>query len=147
MGNWPASAGRFIPLLLAVASTFIAALLLTYQDPAAAQTDLRNETIIPDAPNPITAFSFQLGVGIEGIALIDHQNKTICIYQYELRRAAHERFSLVAARDFSYDSRLTNYNNANPTPEMVKRWVQRDPQIKDPNQTGVKIIKNNTNSP
>ncbi|MCP4709555.1 MAG: hypothetical protein GY869_13090 [Planctomycetes bacterium] len=147
MGNWPASAGRIIPLLLAVVSTFIAVTLLTYQDHAAAQNALQNEAIKYDASNNTSAFPIQLGAGIEGIALIDHQNKTICIYQYELRRAAHERFALVAARDFSYDSRLTNYNNANPTPEMVKQWVQRAPQTQDPNQTGVKIIKNNTNSP
>jgi len=146
MGNRPASAGRFIPLLLAVASAFTAAIILTQQDPAAAQNDRQNEAI-NDSTDNFTAFPFQLGGGLEGIALIDQQNKTICIYQYDLRRAAHERFALVAARDFTYDSRLTNYNNANPTPELVKQWVQRNPQNQDPNQTGVRIIRYNTKRP
>ena len=122
-------------------STFTAALLLTCQDPAAAQTALRQEVTKHDPATNITAFPIQLGAGIEGIALIDHQNKTICIYQYDLRKAAHERFSLVAARNFNYDMRLTNYNNANPTPEIVKQWVQRAPQTQDQAKLALKSSK------
>lgn len=128
-------------LLLVVISTLMAAVLLSRQDPARALAGVAGGATSTPASTQILAFSFQLGPGIEGIALIDHQNQTICIYQYELGKPAHQRFSLVAARSYSYDSRLTDYNNADPTPEVVKQWVKRAGQLPEPNRTGVKIIK------
>ena len=130
-----------LPLLVVFVSTFMAVVFLSRQDPARALAGVSSDAVNSPPSATVTAFPFQLGTGIEGIALIDPENQTICIYQYELRKAAHERFSLVAARSFSNDCLLTDYNNAEPNPETVKKWVLRARQSADPNRPGVKIIK------
>ena len=130
-----------LPLLVVLVSTIMAVVFLSRQDPARALAGASGDTVSSPPSAAVTAFPFQLGTGIEGIALIDPENQTICIYQYEVRKAAHERFSLVAARSYSNDCLLTDYNNAEPSPETVEQWVLRARQSADPNRPGVKIIK------
>ena len=138
MINQTTGVGRFLPVLLALVSTVGAAVLLIRQDAARALAQAPSG----DIPSEVTAFAFQLGMGIDGIALVDHKNQTLCIYHCDLSNpATHERLNLVAARNFSYDLQLTDFNNAEPRPDMVRQWVQRARQLQEPNRIGVQIIK------
>ena len=64
----------------------------------------------------VDAIPVQIRPGIEGIALIDKQNYTICIYQYQMHRPDHESLVLLAARSFRYDVLLEDFNTAEPKP-------------------------------
>ena len=115
---------RHLAILLAAVLTMAcltgAVLFATGPATAGAQPTLQA------APSTIIAIPLQLAAGREGLALIDRQNRTICLYQYQLHRPAHERFVLVAARSFQYDTLLEDYNNADPHPEKVKQWVLKN---------------------
>ena len=110
----------WIPLLITVLSTTSAVFLLSRQLPAQAGHD---EKLTP--PAALTAFPIQIAPGFDGIVLIDHQTRNLCIYQYNARNPAHERLSLLAARNFSYDLQLEDYNNADPRPATIKEWLER----------------------
>jgi len=110
--------------IVTVLATILAVILLADKVPAQQQ----NQGQLLSPPTSVTAFPVQIRSGYEAIALIDHQNQTICLYQYTLNSPAHQRFSLLAARSFKYDSKLTDYNNAEPRPEDIKQWLQRSSQ-------------------
>ena len=71
----------------------------------------------------VEAIPIQLRPGIEGIALIDKENYTICIYQYQTHRPNHESLVLLAARSFRYDVLLEDYNTAEPKPGELKERI------------------------
>ena len=110
----------WIPLLITVLSTTGAVFLLSRQLTAQA---VQEEKLAPAAA--LTAFPIQIAPGFDGIVLIDHQNRNLCIYQYRARNPAHERLTLLAARNFRYDLQLEDYNNADPRPGTVKEWLGR----------------------
>jgi len=110
----------WIPLLITVLSTTGAVFLLSRQLTAQAEQE---EKLSP--PAALTAFPIQFAPGFDGIVLIDHQNRNLCIYQYNARNPAHERLALLAARNFKYDLQLEDYNNADPRPATVKEWIGR----------------------
>ena len=110
----------WIPLLITVLSTTGAVFLLSRQ--LTAQSG-QEEKLAP--PAALTAFPIQIAPGFDGIVLIDHQNRNLCIYQYNARNPAHERLTLLAARNFRYDLQLEDYNNAAPRPGTVKEWLGR----------------------
>jgi phage FluMu protein Com len=110
----------WIPLLITVLSTTGAVFLLSRQLTAEAGQE---EQLA--ASESLTAFPVQIAPGFDGIVLIDHQNRNLCIYQYNARNPAHERLTLLAARNFRYDLQLEDYNNADPRPGTVKEWLER----------------------
>ncbi len=109
--------------MVTVLATVTAVILLADKVPAQQQ----NQAALSQQTS-VTAFPFQVRPGYEAIALIDHNEQTICIYQYTLNSPAHQRFSLLAARSFEYDTKLTDYNNAEPRPEDIRQWLQRSVQ-------------------
>jgi len=110
-------AGRALLVLISVVSTVTAAVLLS-REPAGASDG-------PVSQRPgVIAVPLRLSVDSDGIAIIDRTRYTICLYQYQPRRPAHERFVLVAARSFRYDCRLEDYNTASPRPAEVKQMLQ-----------------------
>ena len=97
------------------------------------------EPATPVSPSPITAvrpiaspysadviaFPVEVKPGYEAIAIIDKENQTLSLYQYDISRASHERLVLLAARSFRYDRMLEDYNTAQPRPEEIKRLVMQ----------------------
>ena len=73
----------------------------------------------------VEAVVLHMGSGIDGLALIDREHRTICLYQYQPRRPEHERFVLVAARSFRYDCQLEDFNTAEPRPAAVRELLER----------------------
>ena len=80
----------------------------------------------------IIAMPVQLRGGVDGIAIIDRSNYTICIYQYQGHRPVYERFVLLSARSFRYDRLLQDYNTAEPRPEAVKQMIEHSLEIQKP---------------
>ena len=126
MADWKNNPVRTFWLGVALASTTLAVILLTLLTPLKADTPPM-PTSSPDSAD-VLAFPLQLAPGIDGLALIDRKNYAICIYQYQARRPAHERFSLVAARNFRYDCQLQQLNT-DPPLEQVRQWLIRASQI------------------
>lgn len=62
-----------------------------------------------------------------GLYLVDRKNRTICIYQW---LPATRKLRLMAARTFSYDVQLDDYNAGRPTPSEVKRLVEENRRLK-----------------
>ena len=62
-----------------------------------------------------------------GLYLVDRKNRTICIYQW---LPATRKLRLMAARTFSYDVQLDDYNADRPTPSEVKRLVEENRRLK-----------------
>ena len=110
----------WIPLVITVLATTGAVFLLGRQLTARADKDEK-----PSNPATLTAFPIQIAPGFDGIVLIDHLNRNLCIYQYQARNPSHQRLSLLAARNFKYDLQLEDYNNADPRPATVKEWLGR----------------------
>ena len=73
----------------------------------------------------VVAFPVEVKPGYEAIALVDKENETLSLYQYDFSRASHERLVLLAARSFRYDRMLEDYNTAQPRPEEIKQLVMR----------------------
>jgi len=62
-----------------------------------------------------------------GLYLVDRKNRTICMYQW---LPATRKLRLMAARTFSYDVQLDDYNADRPTPSEVKRLVEENRRLK-----------------
>ena len=73
----------------------------------------------------VTVIPIRLSSTGDGIALIDRTHGTICLYQYQPRNDAHERFVLLAVRSFRYDIQLENYNTADPNPAAIREMLER----------------------
>jgi len=126
MAKWTGDVNRLLLLLVAVLSGFAAVLLLTRQGrPLAAQLATSHSQA------DILALPVEFRPGYEGTALIDKENYTICIYQYQFTRPAHERLVLLAARSFRYDRQLADYNTAEPRPDQVKDILRRPTDTAD----------------
>jgi hypothetical protein len=90
---------------------------------------------VENRQSDIIAIPLQLRGGIDGIAIIDKSNYTICIYQYQGHRPDDERFVLLSARSFRYDRLLQDYNTAEPRPDTVKQIIEHNQKIqKQPQQ-------------
>ncbi|MBN1763804.1 MAG: hypothetical protein JW860_00980 [Sedimentisphaerales bacterium] len=99
------------------------AAILFVRTPARLSASDDTENQGQDSLAMIVAMPIQLGPGVEGIALIDKQNQTLCVYQYQAYRPAHERLVLLAVRSFRYDVLLEDYNTAEPRPTEVKNII------------------------
>jgi hypothetical protein len=65
----------------------------------------------------------QFSTNLWGCYLMDVDSQTLCAYQYV---SGEHQLRLVAARNFTYDRRLKNYNTANPSPSEVKDLVEKE---------------------
>ena len=107
--------GQVLLLAITIISAIAAVVLLSREGSA----------LGPQAGDYITAIPIRLSAKSDGIALIDTNNCTICIYQYQTSAPAHERFALLAVRSFRYDVQLEEYNIASPRPGEVKKLLER----------------------
>ena len=115
--------GRVVLVVVAIVSTLMAVALLGQQGTGKPATkELSPEQ---DKPANVISFPVELSPGHHGIAVIDRENYTLCLYEYNQRRAPHERFVLLAVRSFRYDLWLEDYNNADPRPQEIKRRVMQ----------------------
>lgn len=68
----------------------------------------------------------QLSGNTWGVYLLDVDQQTLAVYTY---RPGERQLSLLAARTYRYDRRLTNYNtgggNAGPSPDEVRELIDR----------------------
>ena len=58
-----------------------------------------------------------------GCYIMDVDAQTICAYQY-----FGKQLRLVAARHFRWDRRLHQFNSENPTPDDVRKMIEREEQ-------------------
>jgi hypothetical protein len=58
-----------------------------------------------------------------GCYIMDVDAQTVCAYQYY-----GKQLKLVAARNFRWDRRLAQFNSENPTPDDVRRMIERQEQ-------------------
>jgi hypothetical protein len=65
----------------------------------------------------------QFSTNLWGCYLMDVDAQTICAYQY---LPGEHQLRLMAARNFTYDRRLKNYNTANPSPNEVKDLIEKE---------------------
>ncbi len=72
------------------------------------------------------AVSGQLDDDTYGVFLVDPQNDTICVYQF--LPGTRRKLRLVAARNFTYDVRLDEYNTE-PSPREIKKLVEQHKRI------------------
>ena len=121
-------------LLIAIVSTTIAVILLSQQSSALSAGEAEQGNL--SSPATVDAMPIQLRPGIEGIALIDKDNYTICIYQYQSHRPDHERLVLLAARSFRYDIQLEDYNTAEPRPAAIKDLIHQSSQSSEKGYPG-----------
>jgi len=118
--------GTTLLLMITIVSTAIAIILFSRQLTAVSE---RPAIDGPDGEIAVVeAFAVQIRPGVEGIALVDKKHHTICLYQYQAHRPAHEGLVLLSARSFRYDVQLEDYNTAEPHPAEVKRLLQTLPR-------------------
>ncbi|MCK4628249.1 MAG: hypothetical protein KAT56_04560 [Sedimentisphaerales bacterium] len=118
--------GTTLLLLITIVSTAIVVILFSRQLTAVSEKPAIEE---PDGEIAVVeAFAVQIRPGVEGIALVDKKHHTICLYQYQAHRPAHEGLVLLSARSFRYDVQLEDYNTAEPRPAEVKQLLQAPPQ-------------------
>jgi hypothetical protein len=58
-----------------------------------------------------------------GVYLMDIDAQTLCAYQFK-----NEKLNLIAARNFRWDRRLGQFNTGAPSPEDVRKMVEREQQ-------------------
>lgn len=120
--------GPAVLILIAAVSTTIAAILVM----RAARAE-QSAAGIPDQElAEVIVVPLDLGANGVGLALIDRRHHTICIYEYNTRRDAHERLALLAARSFRYDTRLEQFNTAEPLPSEVRDLLNHAEQFGQP---------------
>ena len=65
----------------------------------------------------------QFSQNVWGCYLLDVDSQTLCAYQYLEGR---KQLRLVAARNFQYDRRLSNFNTGSPSPLEVRALVEKE---------------------
>lgn len=68
----------------------------------------------------------QLARDIWGVYLMDTDSQTLMVYQFD---ASGKRLNFLAARDFTHDRRLTNYNTF-PDPLEIKAIADKEQQTR-----------------
>ena len=121
--------GVILLLLITVGLSSAATTLLIRHAPSTAHAADQSPS---DGLAQVIPVPLEFGAGSIGLALIDRNYHTICIYQYHPRRDPHKRLSLVAARSFRYDIRLEQFNTDQPLPHEVKELLLRSEQLDVP---------------
>ena len=116
-------AGPAAVFLIIIVLVITAVILLNRPSSADSENTIGEVSQTPLAA--VEAVPILLRPGVEGLALIDKKNYTICIYQYQMHQSANERLVLLAPRSFRYDVQLEDYNTAEPRPAAIKELVLR----------------------
>ncbi len=74
------------------------------------------------ASGGVIAFPVQYSTQIEAVCLVDTQNKTICIYEVNVRGRS-SNLTLKAARDYMFDVQVREYYTS-PSPDEIKKEVE-----------------------
>lgn len=82
----------------------------------------------------VFAFTGQLDKNRFGLFMIDVDSHTVWCYEY---RPATRRMKLVAARSFSFDRYLKDYNCDEPTVKMVQDMLDEQNRVEDRISGGV----------
>jgi len=115
---------RFLPFLAGCLAAVVAGLVLARQPEA---FGLDTQAL---SKGDVVAFPFQISPSADGIAVIDPQAQTICLYQYQYsRQAMHGQLALLAARSYRHDRQLEQFNTT-PALDEVKAWSHRAAQLK-----------------
>ena len=121
--------GVILLLLITVGLSSAATTLLIRHAPNTAQAAGQTPS---DGLAQVIPVPLDFGSGSIGLALVDRNYHTICIYQYHPRHDPHKRLALVAARSFRYDIRLEQFNTDQPLPHEVKELLLRSEQLDVP---------------
>ena len=78
----------------------------------------------------IFAVAGQLSRETYGVFLVDAENGTICIYEWVPDKIAGRKLRLMAARNFSFDMQLDDYNTE-PLPREIRILVEQHPRLND----------------
>ncbi len=102
-------------LLAAVAGGLLSQLVVSVADAQAQPTtSTRGERVFVAAG--------QISGETYGLYLVDYENETICVYEYVPR---DRRLRLRAARTYTFDAQLDEYNTDEPLPREVKELVEQ----------------------
>ncbi len=82
------------------------------------------EKTLEESVSAVSAVPIQLGRDSYGLALIDAENQTLWIYEFNHRGQTFDQLRLTAARSFAYDRKLTEWNMGDPTPTQVKKILE-----------------------
>jgi hypothetical protein len=91
--------------------------------PAAAQTASSAKE------GSVFALAGQLTRDNYGIFLVDSASGTMAIYEWVSDRAQGRKLHLVAARNFTFDLQLDDYNNSEPLPRDVQSLVKQQRKL------------------
>ena len=116
MSNQPRSISTFI--LIAVICVLATFLLLDHRNSL-------NADLPGNQGGKIQAIPVQIKPGFEAIALIDQDQQTLCLYQYQAHKPPHQALTLLAVRSYQWDVLLEDYNNDGPRPGEVRDIVRR----------------------
>ena len=123
------STGRYRPwqwatvvALSALAGAMVTEVALT-GSPARAQT--------PSSAKEAGVFALagQITKDNYGIFLVDSASGTMAIYEWVPDRIQGRKLHLVAARNFTFDLQLDDYNNSVPLPREVKELVKQQRKL------------------
>lgn len=67
----------------------------------------------------------QLGNDIYGLAMVDTITERMWVYELSRSSSAHNRLKLIAARNWKYDKLLDQFNTGEPTPEQVRKLIEK----------------------
>jgi hypothetical protein len=111
--------------LLGVIAACLVAQVITGSQPAGAQVALPEPA---GAQGSVVAAPWQIGPDMYGLYLIDTQHRTICVYQYISGNTRELR--LLAARTYSYDTQLDEYNTK-PSPREIRSLVEQHKRLEN----------------
>lgn len=111
---------RWLPVAaMVVAAGALAALLLKPVDSAVAQVYDR------ESQGRLFAVPAQVGPDNYGVYIVDSRNDTICVYEYTPGRGSNPaKLRLTAARRFSFDMQLEEYNTE-PSVREIRDLVEQ----------------------
>lgn len=79
----------------------------------------------------VFAVPAQVGPDAYGLYLIDSENATICVYEYTPGRGSvSPQLRLTAARRYSFDMRLEDYNTQ-PSPREIRELVEQHRRMEE----------------
>ena len=113
--------GWAIVLLLGVIAACLLFQAFAGSDVAIAQSPTRGE-------NGMVAVAGQISSDVFGLYLVDTQSKTVCVYQYVGGNT--RKLKLLAARTYTYDSQLDEYNTE-PSPREIKTLVEQHRRLEN----------------
>jgi hypothetical protein len=120
-----AASGVVIVSLLGVIAACLVMQVITGSQPAGAQVALPEAQA---AQGSVVAVPGQIGPDAYGLYLIDTQRRTISVYQYI--GGSGKELRLLAARTYSYDVQLDEYNTK-PSPREIKSLVEQHKRLEN----------------